>query len=101
MRLMEYGTKLQTMGKRDDAIDIFHKSYELYTLFWGLNLNLIDAGEIRKISENALNKHDSVKEIAPASSKEHGAAKKDDPIKPGFMGKLGDLVKKAIDCCIE
>jgi len=40
-----------------------------------------------------LNKHDKVKETAPKS--------KEAPQKTGLFGKLGDLVKKAIDCCIE
>jgi hypothetical protein len=84
MRLMEYGTKLQSQDKTDDAQDVFKKSYELYSLFWGLNLNLIQTGDIKKIDENSLNKHDV---IVKSNS--------------GFMGKLGDLVKKAIDCCIE
>ena len=107
MRLMEYGTKLQSQGKTTDAQDIFRQSYELYSLFWGLNLNLIDAGEIKKINEAALNKHDSVADTfeTKESDPEVEVAKPDEfksaVVKPGFMGKLGDLVKKAIDCCIE
>ncbi|MFA6428482.1 MAG: hypothetical protein WCW02_02955 [Candidatus Buchananbacteria bacterium] len=80
-RLMEVGTKAQGQGKPEEAQDLFKKSYELYSLFWGLNLKLIDVGEVKKIDENSLNKHDEKKS--------------------GFMGKLGDLVKKAIDCCLE
>lgn len=81
MRLFEVGTKQQSMGKKDDAYDLFRKSFNLYSLFWGLNLNLVDVGEIKKIDDQAVNKHDQEKS--------------------GFMGKLGSLVKKAIDCCIE
>jgi hypothetical protein len=63
-------------------------------MFWALNMKLIGTNEIKemggvaignqevkKIPEDALNKHDKKPE--------------------GFMGKLRDLVKKAIDCCIE
>jgi len=81
MRLMEVGTKQLGMGKKEEAYDLFGKAYNLYSLFWGINMKLIDTKNIRKIDDNALNKHDKEKK--------------------GFMGKLGELVKKAIDCCIE
>ena len=81
MRLMEVGTKQLGMGKKDEAYDLFGKAYNLYSLFWGLNMKLIKTGDIKKIDENALNKHDKEKK--------------------GFMGKLGELVRKVIDCCIE
>jgi len=53
----------------------------LYSLFWGLNMKLVNVGDVKKIDDKALNKHDKEKK--------------------GFFGKLGELVKKAIDCCIE
>ena len=81
MRLMEVGTKQLGMGKKDEAYDLFGKSYNLYSLFWGLNMKLIDIKDIKKIDEDASNKHDKEKK--------------------GFMAKLGELVKKVIDCCIE
>jgi hypothetical protein len=81
MRLFEVGTKQLSMNKKDDAYDLFRKSYNLYSLFWGINLGVIETGDIKKIDEQAINKHDSEKS--------------------GFMGKLGGLVKRAIDCCIE
>ncbi|MBI4652806.1 hypothetical protein HY750_00945 [Candidatus Kuenenbacteria bacterium] len=81
MRLMEVGTKQNKLGKKDEAYDFFNKAYDLYSLFWGLNMKLIDAKNIKKIDENALNIHDTEKR--------------------GFMGKLGELVKKVLDCCIE
>jgi len=81
MRLMEVGTKQLGMGKKEEAYDLFEKAYNLYSLFWGLNMNLIKTDDIKKIDEGALNKHDKEKK--------------------GFLGKLGELVRKAIDCCIE
>lgn len=81
MRLMEVGTKQQGMGKKEEAKDLFQKSFDLYSLFWGINMKVISTGDIKKIDEQALNKHDEEKK--------------------GFIGKLGILVKKAIDCCIE
>lgn len=34
MRLMEVGTKLLNENRKDEAYDLFDKSYKLYTLFW-------------------------------------------------------------------
>lgn len=93
MRLMEVGTKQLGMGKKDEAKELFQKSYDLYGMFWALNMKLIGTNDIKevggidaektikKIDENALNKHDK------------------NPT--GFTGKLRELVRKAIDCCIE
>jgi hypothetical protein len=81
MRLMEVGTKQQGMGRKEDARDLFQKAYDLYALFWGINMKVINTGDVKKIDEQALNKQDTQKK--------------------GFMGKLGELVRKAIDCCIE
>jgi hypothetical protein len=88
MRLMEVGTKQQGMGNKAEARDLFEKSYNLYSLFWGLNMKLIASDDIKKIDDQALNKHDTEKKAMSAD-------------RQGFMGKLGLLVKKAIDCCIE
>jgi len=81
MRLMEVGTKQQGIGKKKEAQELFEKAYNLYSLFWGLNMKLVATGDVRKIDHEAINKHDAQKN--------------------GFMGKLGELVRKAIDCCIE
>ncbi len=81
MRLMEVGTKQQGRGRKEEAEDLFRKSYELYSLFWGVNMKVIKTDDIKKIDDMALNRHDTEQK--------------------GFLGKLGELVKKAIDCCIE
>jgi hypothetical protein len=81
MRLMEVGTKQNKMGNKEEAKDLFQKAYDLYSLFCGLNMKLIPIDNVKKIDEQAINKHDQEKK--------------------GFVGKLGELVKKAIDCCIE
>ena len=81
MRLMEVGTKQQGIGRKEDAQELFQKAYDLYSLFWGLNMKVINTDDVKKIDENAINKNDKTK--------------------TGFMGKLGELVRKAINCCIE
>jgi hypothetical protein len=82
MRLMEVGTKQLGQGNREEAENMFKKSYDLYSLFWGLNLRLIKADGVKKIADDELDTGDRKKG------------------KKGF-GKLGDLVKRVIDCCIE
>jgi len=77
-RLMEVGTKAQGNNKKEEAQEMFEKAYNLYSLFWGLNMKLIDIGEVKKIDDEALNTK-----------------------KTGVAGKLGALVKKVIDCCRE
>ena len=81
MRLMEVGTKALGADKKEDAQEMFNKAYDLYSMFWGLNMKLISIDDVKKIDDNALNRHDDEKK--------------------GFMGKLRELVKKAVDCCLE
>jgi hypothetical protein len=96
MRLMEVGTKQQGMGNKKEAQELFEKSYDLYSLFWGLNMKLIKTDDIKKIDEGAVNVHDTEKKTArDASRPERRDAGR------GFMGKLGELVRKAVDCCLE
>lgn len=81
MRLIEVGTKYLSEGKKKEAEDLFSKAYDLYSLFWGINLKLISLSEVKKIDDDQLNVHDK---------------KKTD-----FFGKIGALIKKIIDCCLE
>ncbi len=82
MRLMEVGTKAQGRGNKQEAEAMFKKSYELYSIFWGLNLKMIDIGQVKKIDENQIDKKDENK-------------------KDGLVSKLGKMVQHAIDCCKE
>lgn len=87
MRLMEVGTKALTKGDKTRAQDFFKKAYDLYNLFWGLNLGMIKptSKEITKdISSNKIEKQE-----APV------VAKND------FMGKISGVVGKILDCCRE
>ena len=82
-RLMEVGTKQLSKGNKEDAYNMFNKSYELYSLFWGLNMKMISVADVKKIDDNQINATDT------------------DPKKQGLTGKLGDMVRRAINCCIE
>lgn len=81
MRLMEVGTKMLGRGKDKEAKEMFEKAYNLYSLFWGINLNVIKTDGISKIEDGKLNKEDKEKDTV--------------------FKKLGSMVKKAIDCCRE
>lgn len=81
MRLMEVGTKQLGKGNKAEAKDLFSKAYDLYSLFWGMNLKLLNVGDVKKIDEEQLNKQDTKKN--------------------GFLSKLGEVVKKMVDCCKE
>jgi len=81
MRLMEVGTKQLGRDKKKEAYDLFQKSYDLYSLFWAIDMKIIDVSDVKQIDDQALSRHDKEKK--------------------GFMGKLNELVKRAINCCIE
>ena len=51
MRLMEVGTKLLQSAKTEEAKDTFSKAYQLYSLFWGLRLKLINTVDLKKAAE--------------------------------------------------
>ncbi len=88
MRFIEVGTKALTKGDKSDAEDMFQKSYQLYSLFWGLNLGLVQTKDV---------KQQETKEITFVSEDKK-------PEKKGAVGlfaKLGEIVQKTIDCCKE
>ena len=71
MRLIEVGTKLYSDGKKDEAKTVFNKAHELYSIFWGLRLKLIDMPEVKEVAKNE---------------------------KPWT---LKDILNKLVDCCDE
>lgn len=105
MRLMEVGTKQQSMGNTKDAYDLFNQAYDLYCLFWGLNMNIIDTKEIawkpdsveevKKEAEQLMKPTTSISQDATPALTEPAQ----EPT--SLMGKLKSVVRKAVDCCIE
>ncbi len=89
MRLMEVGTKMLTKGDNKAAQEMFKKSYNLYSLFWGLNLGAVklDGSNQAKLGDNI----ELLSDTTPVKSK----------VKLSVFDKLGEMVKKAVDCCIE
>ena len=104
-RLMEVGTKQQSMGNTKDAYDLFDKAYELYCLFWGLNMNAINLKDVQWVKDTnvdvkKIEEHLSNLKIANQDSKKTKSISTSEK-KSGTMSKLKDAVKKAVNCCIE
>lgn len=93
MRFMEVGTKALTKGDKTDAQELFDNSYHLYSLFWGLNLGLVDTPDIEKAKKT---KQEEA-EVEFVSEDDKPKVKK----KASLFEKLGEVVQKAIDCCKE
>lgn len=85
MRVMEVGTKALKNGDKEKAQDYFRKSYDLFNLFWGLALGIMKPGEMKKTGEPP-------RETPIAYKDEKGTS---------FLGKIGAMIGKALDCCRE
>lgn len=88
MRVFEVGTKALAAGDKDTAYSLFDQSYELYCMFWGLNMGML-SGETPKSKPAAKAKEKEATKVETAAPKSGGGS------------KLKDWVKKAVNCCIE
>ena len=52
MRLMEVGTKQLSLGNKKEAYELFDESYNLYCMFWGLNMNMINVDDVKWIEDS-------------------------------------------------
>ena len=108
MRLMEVGTKQQTLGKDDEAYKMFNAAYDMYCLFWGLNMGMMetkdlkwvepDIEEVKKIAAKA---DDALPKIKVKESKVAAAPIVEEVVEEGALAKMKRFVRKAVDCCIE
>ena len=100
MRLMEVGTKQQTMGNKDLAYSLFNQAYDLYCLFWGLNMKMLDVSDVKWVEDNM----DDIKKISEKLEENKAPVeKKEIQVKEdgGAFAKMKAFVRKAVDCCIE
>jgi len=81
MRLIEVGTKYYTQNRKEEAKDLFFKAYNLYSLFFGINLKLIDGKETKQATGQVLKAN---------NEKENDLTK-----------KLNNLVEELVNCCDE
>ncbi len=91
MRLMEVGTKQLGKGDMEKAKSLFEKAYDLYSMFWAINMNMIE-GDVdkKKVIEESLKEDYMLPKV-----------KKEEEQKPGFLSKFKEVLKKAVDCCKE
>jgi len=95
MRLMEVGTKQQSLGNDNEAYELFDQAYELYCLFWGLNMNMLNIDDVKWLEDTEKDMKElssKVKEVVTDCSKKNDV---------GLISKMKSFVKKTVDCCIE
>ena len=95
MRLYEVGTKAMSAGNKKDAEKMFEKAYELYSLFWGLNMKMIDLSGVREMEPEFYGA------VMDKDVKKPADVKKEIVESRSAVQKLGDWVKKTVNCCIE
>lgn len=86
MRLMEVGNKelkKDTSASRRKAWDLFEKAYKLYNLFWGINLKIVQIGQVEQEKAHFIDE----------KGKEKGSE--------SVFSKLGTLIQKVLNCCKE
>lgn len=79
MRVMEVGTKELKKGNKKEAWELFEKSFKLYSLFWAINLKVVEIGDV-PLKDQKINFGST--SVSP-------------------LEKLTQIFKKAIDCCRE
>ena len=80
MRLMEVGIKELSKQNMKEANQFFSSAFNLYSLFFAINLNLADSKKL---------------DLDPAELETNNGAQH------GFMQKFSLIVKKIVDCCKE
>ena len=87
---------------------LYLATLSLYTLFWGLNLQMIDVSQVKKIDDDVLNRQEQLQKQSASAQKSVKADKKQlvsdhqtATKSAGVFGKTRDLVKRLVDCCIE
>ena len=100
MRLMEVGTKQQSLNNDEEAYNLFNQAYELYCLFWGLNMNMLNVEDVKWIEDTKKDVEVITKRMNDVSEIVEGEniEKKEEN---GVIGKMKNFVKKAVNCCIE
>lgn len=96
MRVFEVGTKALSSGDTQTAYELFDQSYELYCMFWGLNMGILngektDKAKVAPKTEKQTHEKNKAVAAAPAPTVKG----------KGGMSKLKSWVKNAVNCCIE
>lgn len=99
MRLMEVGTKQQSLGHKEDAYKLFNQAYELYCLFWGLNMNMLNVRDVKWIEDKTEDVQKVSQKLEEKSQNSEIESKPEESA--GTLAKMKAFVRKAVDCCIE
>lgn len=99
MRLMEVGTKQQSLGHKDEAYKLFNQAYELYCLFWGLNMNMLNIRDVKWIEDKTEDVQKISQKLEEKSQNSEIESKPEESA--GTLAKMKAFVRKAVDCCIE
>ena len=97
MRLMEVGTKQQSLHNTEEAYKLFNQAYELYCLFWGLNMNMLNVDDVKWLEDKSA----EVKQLSDKIEKASAVSESPKNEKSGTLSKMNAFVRKAVDCCIE
>ena len=107
MRLMEDGTKQQSLGNNEEAYKLFNSAYDMYCLFWGLNMGMMETKDLKWIEPDI----EELKKITQKASDAMGTAAisttvtetvAETPVESGgALAKMKSIVRKAVNCCIE
>ncbi len=89
MRLIEVGNKHFSKNEEKKAFFCYRVAFQLYSLVWGFNLDLIEGNE-KNIEKKGGKKHPS-RLIEPDSS----------GLEDSRIRKITELVKRVVDCCKE
>ncbi len=106
MRLMEVGTKQQSLGNTEEAYKLFNSAYDMYCLFWGLNMGMMETKDLKWIEPDV----QELKKITAKANEAMGnsasvvsepAVNNAEPEPVGTLAKMKSIVRKAVNCCIE
>lgn len=105
MRLMEVGTKQQSLGKNEEAYKMFNSAYDMYCLFWGLNMGMIETKDLKWIEPEV----EELKKITVKANEALQSAPVTETVvkeevaveEGGALAKMKRIVRKAVNCCIE
>ena len=97
MRLMDVGTNQQSLHNTEEAYKLFNQAYELYCLFWGLNMNMLNVDDVKWLEDKSA----EVKQLSDKIEKASAVSESPKNEKSGTLSKMKAFVRKAVDCCIE
>ncbi|MBI2138883.1 hypothetical protein HYU13_04795 [Candidatus Woesearchaeota archaeon] len=105
MRLLEVGTKEMAKGNEAEANGFFKSAFDLYSLFFAINLKMVDAEKIAEPFAEESAEHaveHAVEQIAELQVGEIAAENNSDgKNSSGVLSTFSKIIKKIVDCCKE